>query len=75
MKEFGGRLRQRPPHESVRVPTERVADTLEHAGSYLEERNLDGMLEDITGVIRRYPLQALLAGIAIGFLLARKRTE
>jgi hypothetical protein len=52
-----------------------VADTLEHAGSYLEERNLDGMLEDITGVIRRYPLQALLAGIAIGFLLARKRTE
>jgi hypothetical protein len=75
MKEFGGRIRQKSPHETVRNTTNKVADTIENAGAYLEEKNLDGMLEDIAGVIRRYPLQALLAGIAIGFLLSRKRRD
>jgi hypothetical protein len=75
VKEFGGRIRQKSPHESVRNTTNKVADTLENAGAYLEEKNLDGMLEDVAGVIRRYPLQALLAGIAIGFLFSRKRRD
>ena len=75
MKEFGGRIRQRSPHETVRNTTNKVADTLECAGAYLEEKNLNGMLDDVAGVIRRYPLQSLLAGIAIGFLLSRKRRD
>ncbi len=75
MKEFGDRIRQRSPHESVRNTTNKVADTLEHAGTYLEEKNLDGMLDDLASVIRRYPLQSLLAGIGIGFLLSRKRRD
>jgi hypothetical protein len=75
MKEFGGRIRERSPHETVRNTTNRVADTIENAGAYLEEKNLDGMLEDLAGVIRRYPLQSLLAGVAIGFLLSRKRRD
>jgi hypothetical protein len=74
MKEFGGRIRQRSPHESVRNTTNKIADTLECAGGYLEDKNLDGMLDDLAGVIRRYPLQSLLAGIAIGFFLSRKKT-
>jgi hypothetical protein len=73
MKQFSGKIRDRAPYESVRGTTNRVADTLESAGSYLEDRNIDGMLEDLTGMIRRYPVQVLLAGIALGFLLARKR--
>jgi hypothetical protein len=73
MKQFSGKIRDRAPYESVRGTTNRVADTLESAGSYLEDRNIDGMLEDLAGMIRRYPLQVLLAGIALGFLLARKR--
>lgn len=75
IKEFGGKIRERSPHESVRNTTNKVADTFESAGTYLEEKNLDGMLEDVAGVIRRYPLQSLLAGIAIGFLLSRKRRD
>jgi hypothetical protein len=73
MRQFGGKLRDRTPYENMRGTTNRVADTLESAGSYLEEKNIEGMLEDVTSVIRRYPLQALLAGIALGFLLAKKR--
>jgi hypothetical protein len=75
MKEFGGRIRQRSPHESVRNTTNKIADTLEYAGTYLEEKNLDGMLDDLAGVIRRYPLQSLLAGIAIGFFLSHKKRD
>jgi hypothetical protein len=75
VKEFGGKIRQKSPHETVRNTTNKVADTLESAGAYLEDKNLDGMLEDVAGVIRRYPLQSLLAGIAIGFLLSRKRRD
>ena len=75
VKEFGGRIRQRSPHESVRNTTNKIADTLECAGTYLEEKNLDGMLDDLAGVIRRYPLQSLLAGIAIGFFLSRKKRD
>jgi hypothetical protein len=73
MKGFGEKIRQKSPHESVRNTTNKVADTLESAGSYLEQKNLDGMLDDVAGLIRRYPLQSLLAGIAIGFLLSHKR--
>ena len=75
VKEFGSRIRQKSPHEGVRNTTNKVADTLEHAGAYLEEKNLDGMLADLASVIRRYPLQSLLAGIAMGFLLSRKRRD
>jgi hypothetical protein len=75
MREFGGRIRQRPVYEGARNTTNKVADSLEYAGSYLEEKNLDGMFDDLAGVIRRYPLQSLLAGIAIGFLLSRKRRD
>jgi hypothetical protein len=75
MKEFGGKIRQKSPHEGVRNTTNKVADTIESAGAYLEQKNLDGMLDDVAGIIRRYPLQSLLAGIAIGFLLSRKRRD
>jgi DNA polymerase I-like protein with 3'-5' exonuclease and polymerase domains len=75
MKEFGEKIRQKSPHETVRNTTNKVADRLESAGAYLEEKNLDGMLDDVAGVIRRYPLQSLLAGIAIGFFLSRKKRD
>jgi hypothetical protein len=75
IKEFGSKIREKSPHESVRQTTHRVADTLESAGAYIEEKNLEGIWDDITRVVRRYPLQSLLAGIALGFLLARKRRD
>jgi hypothetical protein len=73
VREFAGRLREKSPHESVRSTTNKFADTLETAGTYLEEKSFEGMAEDLAGVIRRYPLQSVLVGIGIGFLLSRRR--
>ncbi|HLN32497.1 MAG TPA: hypothetical protein VK395_32515 [Gemmataceae bacterium] len=48
-----------------------VANTLESGGAYLQERNLHGLGGDATNLIRRYPLQALLLGLGVGFLVGR----
>ncbi len=48
-----------------------VANTLDSSGAYLQEHNLSGMAEDMTHLIRRYPIQSLLVGIGVGFLLAK----
>jgi ABC-type transporter Mla subunit MlaD len=48
-----------------------VADTLDSTGRYIEDRNLGGMMDDLTGVIRRNPIPAVLVGMGIGFLLGR----
>lgn len=48
-----------------------VADALENTGKYLEEHGLSGIAEDVTNLVRRNPIPALLVGIGIGFLVAR----
>jgi hypothetical protein len=48
-----------------------VAETLESGGRYLKEEGLEGMAEDLTDLIRKNPIPAVLMGIGLGFLLAR----
>jgi len=48
-----------------------VAGALESTGSYLEDKGISGMAGDMTGLIRRNPVTAVLIGVGIGFLLAR----
>ncbi len=48
-----------------------AADTLQRAGSYLQEQDLADMRADLEGMIRRYPVQSLLIGFGVGYLLAR----
>jgi hypothetical protein len=48
-----------------------VAGALDSAGKYLQEEGVSGMAEDVTDMIRRHPIPALLVGIGIGYLLAR----
>ena len=72
MKSLAGTIRDKAPQEGVvGSAASRVATTLESGGAYLQEHNLHGMAEDMTSLIRRYPLQSLLVGIGIGFLIAR----
>lgn len=73
VREIAGRIRQRPPHEAARNATDKVADQLDRAGTYLEEKSFEGIAEDLTRMIRRYPIQAVLIGVGVGFLLARRR--
>lgn len=51
--------------------TDTVADALENTGKYLEEHGLSGIAEDVTNLVRRNPIPALLVGIGIGYLIAR----
>ena len=48
-----------------------VTDTAAGVGTYVQEKGLQGLSEDLTQLIRRYPVPALLVGLGIGFVLAR----
>jgi hypothetical protein len=75
MKSLAGTIRQHTPHEGMLgTASASVADTLESGGRYLQEEGLRGMAEDVTNLIRRNPIPALLIGIGIGFLLAKVTT-
>jgi len=51
--------------------TESVAKGLEQGGQYLQQEGFTGMMDDMTELIKRNPIPALLVGIGIGFILAR----
>jgi hypothetical protein len=48
-----------------------VAEKLGAAGSYLQETKVEHVAGDVTDLIRRYPMAALLIGLGIGYLVAR----
>lgn len=72
MKNLAGTIRESTPHQGMMgSASSAVADTLESGGRYLQEHGLSGVGDDLTNMIRRNPIPALLVGIGIGFLLAR----
>lgn len=75
MKSLAGALRHNAPREGVLgAASSAVANSLESGGRYLQKDGLGGMAEDVTNVIRRNPIPAVLVGIGIGFLLAKITT-
>jgi hypothetical protein len=72
MKSLAGTIRDNAPRSGVLGDVSgSVASSLESGGRYLEEHGLSGMGKDMTEMIRRNPLPALLVGIGLGYLLAR----
>jgi hypothetical protein len=72
MESLGGAIREHEPNQgTVHNAGEAMASKLEGAGRYLEEHGLKGIGEDVTNLIRRNPVPALLLGIGVGFLLSR----
>jgi hypothetical protein len=72
MRNLAGSLRESLPHEGmIGTASSAVADTIDRGGRYLEQEGLSGLAEDLTNVIRRNPIPALLVGIGVGFLLGR----
>ena len=41
------------------------------ASSYFQEKTFEGMGSDVTALVRKYPVQAVLIGIGVGIWLAR----
>lgn len=50
-----------------------IADGVESTASYLQDHDLKKMGKDVMDVCRRYPTQALVAALAVGFLIGRSR--
>jgi ElaB/YqjD/DUF883 family membrane-anchored ribosome-binding protein len=48
-----------------------AADVLDRSGSYLQETDVRTLQSDLEDLIRRRPLESLLIGAGVGFLLAR----
>jgi uncharacterized protein YjbJ (UPF0337 family) len=48
-----------------------VTDSVAGVGTYVRERGVQAVAGDLTDLIRRYPVPALLIGLGIGFVLAR----
>jgi hypothetical protein len=72
MESLGDTIRDKGPHEgTLGKVAGRVAQNLESGGHYLQDEGLSGMANDMTDLIRRNPIPALLIGIGIGFLIAR----
>lgn len=72
MESLGGTVRNITPKEGMlHNASEAVAGTLESGGRYLEEHGLQGIGDDLTNLIRKNPIPALLVGIGLGFCLAR----
>jgi len=72
MQHLAGSIREHAPSSGMlKSATTSVADTLESGGRYLQETGLSGLGSDLTSLIRRNPVPALLIGIGFGFLLAR----
>jgi len=52
-----------------------VSDRLEASGNYLQEQGLSGAIDEVESLIRRYPIQALLLGAGLGYVLSRLRAR
>jgi len=72
MQSLAGTIRDKAPSGGMLGgAASGVAGALETSGRYLEEEGLSGMGEDLTRLIRKNPIPAMLIGIGLGFLLAR----
>jgi len=70
MESLGETVRHRGPQEGMLGrATEGVASALESSGRYLEG-GFGQMCDDVTNIIRRNPIPALMLALGFGFLLA-----
>jgi len=75
MQTAADKVREHTPSEGMLGGASRnVADAIDSAGKYVEDRNLSGMMEDMTNLVRRNPIPALLLGLGVGFLIGRLLT-
>jgi len=65
------RLRSRANGGRLSGAANSVASGLERAGAYFDDHDLSNVGDSMTNTIRRYPLQATVVGLGVGFLLGR----
>jgi hypothetical protein len=76
LRSLGNTIRAHTSHDgAVGEASSAVANTLESTGRYLQEEGLKGMTDEVTNLIRRNPIPALLVAFGAGFLIARATTS
>jgi len=72
VESLAGTVREYGPRSGMfGQATETVAQGLERGGRYLEDQGVSGLANDLTDMVKRNPIPALLFGIGLGFVLAR----
>jgi len=72
IKNLADRIKDGGPQEGfLGQATRQVADTIKEGGAYLEQGGFSGMTKDVTDLIRRNPVPAVVLGLGLGFLLGR----
>jgi len=72
MQTAADKVREYTPDSGVLGSASRgVAGALDSAGRYVEDKNLSGMMDDMTNLIKRNPIPALLLGLGVGFMIGR----
>ena len=70
MNALGGTVRKAAPQDgAIGSAATTVADQLQAGGRYLEGHGLKDMGNDLTAVVRHYPIQSVLVGFGLGCLL------
>jgi uncharacterized protein YidB (DUF937 family) len=80
-QQVGDTLKSAAEHVRAQLPqgglAGPVADTLtsgiKHAATRLQEEGFGAMIDDVVGIARRYPLQALALGLGVGYFVFRLR--
>ena len=72
IEHMGQVMSDRLPHAGVvGQASQAVAQSIQHGGQYLEDAKLSGAAASLKEMIRRHPVESTLAGLAVGYLVAR----
>lgn len=73
MSALAGTIRANASQEgTLGSAAQTMANQLDTAGSYLQDKTFESMAQDVAGLIRRYPLQTVLVGLGLGYLFSRR---
>jgi len=70
MTSLADQLRENAPREGmIGNAATKVADNLQAGGRYLQEHDFSDMGQDVTKMVRNYPLQSLMVAFGLGCLM------
>lgn len=71
MEGFANSVRENAPSGKAGEVATSAADALERSGQYLQDADIDRVRTDLERVIREHPIETLLVGVGVGYMLAR----
>jgi hypothetical protein len=82
VKDFVEGVKTNAPREAMRNISEAAGRAKEYvdeaagqAKDYVESTTVRGMAGDVARLIKRYPIQSMVLGMALGFLFSRRRGD